>query len=82
MPISQLNTDVRAVFGRQVKRYRLEAGLTQDIASERCGIYRTYLSRIEVGCANPTVNVMAALADTLHIELYKLFLEPPMISFP
>lgn len=70
-----MNEDARAVFGRQVRRCRLEAGLTQELASERCGISCTHLSRIEGGIANPTVMVMAALADTLHVDLYKLFLE-------
>ena len=74
---ARLKTDARTVFGRQVRRCRLNAGLTQDAVSEMCGIYRTYLSRIENGTANPTIFLMAALADTLHIDLCELFLSPP-----
>lgn len=65
--------DMKVVVGRQVRRLRLEAGLTQDIVAERCGIFRTYLSRIECGNANPTVTVLEALAGTLNVEVQELF---------
>lgn len=67
--------DVKAVIGRQVKRLRQESGATQDELAERCGIYRTYLSRIEGGMANPTVTVLAALAIALGVEIQDLFRE-------
>ncbi|MFY8044694.1 MAG: helix-turn-helix domain-containing protein, partial [Rhodoferax sp.] len=37
---------------------RLESQLTQEVLAERCGIFRTYLSRIESGVANPTLVVL------------------------
>jgi transcriptional regulator with XRE-family HTH domain len=70
----QSNENMSVIFGRHVRNYRHEAGLTQADASARCGIYQNYLSRIESGKANPTINIMAALAETLHIELYKLLM--------
>jgi transcriptional regulator with XRE-family HTH domain len=68
-------TDFKKIVGRQVRKLRLEAGLTQDVLSERCGIYRTYLSRIEAGSANPTLLVMIALASTLDVHVCELFHE-------
>lgn len=65
--------DFKKVVGKQVKKLRLKAGLTQDVLSERCGIYRTYLSRIEAGSANPTLLVMIALASTLDVHVCELF---------
>lgn len=67
------NDDMKVIVGRQVRRLRREAGLTQDVVSERCGIFRTYLSRIESGAANPTVTVLVALAATLNVEVQELF---------
>lgn len=43
------------------------AELSQEVLSERCGIFRTYLSRIESGAANPTLLVLVALADSLGV---------------
>jgi transcriptional regulator with XRE-family HTH domain len=65
--------DFKKTVGRQVRKFRLQAGLTQDVLSERCGIYRTYLSRIEAGSANPTLLVMIALATTLDVHVCELF---------
>jgi transcriptional regulator with XRE-family HTH domain len=51
------------------------SGATQDEVAERCGIYRTYLSRIEHGTANPSIRVLVALATTLNVKLTDLLLE-------
>jgi len=65
--------DFKKVLGSRVLRMRHSAGLTQSALSERCGIYRTYLSRIEAGAANPTIMVVAALAASLHVPISELF---------
>jgi transcriptional regulator with XRE-family HTH domain len=72
---AKLNSHVQETLSRQVKAFRAEAGLTQQALAERCGIYRTYLSRIESGDANPSIGVLIALANTLNIEIYKFFVE-------
>jgi transcriptional regulator with XRE-family HTH domain len=71
----QLNSAIQETLGRQVRAFRTEAGLTQQMLADKCGIYRTYLSRIEGGDANPSLNVLAALADTLNIEIQQLLVE-------
>lgn len=68
-----IRPDIKKIVGHNIKRLRLKAGLTQDVLSERCGIFRTYLSRVEVGSANPTLLVLMALATTLHVEPAELF---------
>ena len=67
--------DIRVVLGRQVRRLRKEAGLSQEVVAEHCSIFRTYLSRIENGTANPSVTVVAALATTLGVGVWDLFVE-------
>jgi transcriptional regulator with XRE-family HTH domain len=71
----KLNSQVQDTLSRQVKTFRSQAGLTQQMLADKCGIYRTYLSRIEGGSANPSVAVLIALANTLNVEVYKLFVE-------
>jgi transcriptional regulator with XRE-family HTH domain len=70
-----IKVDFKIVVGKQVKRLRLKAGMTQDVLSERCGIYRTYLSRIEAGSANPTLLILIALSETLDVHISALFEE-------
>lgn len=65
----------KPIVGKKVKFLRMQAGMTQDILSERCGIFRTYLSRIESGVANPTLLVLIALAEALEVLPGDLFRE-------
>lgn len=70
-----VHSDLQKVFGDHVRQHRHSAGMTQDVLAEKCGIYRTYLSRIEGGTANPTLLVLGALADSLHVDLCELIRE-------
>jgi transcriptional regulator with XRE-family HTH domain len=60
-------------FGRCVRQLRLETGLSQTEFGERCGFYQTYLSRIETGQANPTLNAMEVIANGLGLTIYQLW---------
>ena len=60
-------------FGRCVRKLRMEAGLNQTEFGERCGFYQTYLSRIENGQANPTLNAIEVIANALGLTVYELW---------
>ena len=66
-------------FGLKVKELRAEAEVTQEELAERVGVFRTYMSRIETGEANPTLTVIHALAGALDVEVQQLF-EPAAAS--
>ena len=51
----------------------MERGLTQEDLSEHCGLFRTYMSRIETGQANPTLTMIHALATSLGVTVPELF---------
>jgi transcriptional regulator with XRE-family HTH domain len=72
----QTKMDIRDIVGGHVRRLRTEANLTQQFLADSCDIYRTYLSRIESGTANPTIKVLAALAETLKVEIGEFFKTP------
>jgi transcriptional regulator with XRE-family HTH domain len=42
------------------------------VFGERCGFYQTYLSRIENGRANPTLNAIEVIANTLGMTVFEL----------
>jgi transcriptional regulator with XRE-family HTH domain len=60
-------------FGECVREMRLELGLSQVEFGERCGFYQTYLSRIENGQANPTLNAVEVIANALGLTVFELF---------
>lgn len=64
---------IQALFGAHLKKLRLQAGLSQEAFADKCGLDRTYVSGIERGVRNPTLEVINTLAAGLEIELSKLF---------
>ncbi|ULR30027.1 helix-turn-helix domain-containing protein [Dickeya fangzhongdai] len=74
MLIRMENTkNITVRFGQRVKTLRLQAGLSQEAFADKCGLDRTYISGIERGVRNPTLEVIGVIADGLGIELSKLF---------
>lgn len=62
----------KILFGKRVKLLRLQAGLSQEAFAHKCGLDRTYVSGIERGLRNPTLEVIAILANGLDIEIKNL----------
>jgi transcriptional regulator with XRE-family HTH domain len=60
-------------FGSCIRSLRLQAGLSQVEFGEKCGFYQTYLSRIENGNANPSLNAIEVIANALGLTVFQLF---------
>lgn len=67
-------TSLRKRFGLRVKQLRQATGLSQEAFADRCGFARSYMSRIERGGANPSLDAVQDLADALGVEVAKLFI--------
>lgn len=64
--------DWRAVVGKNVRRLRLARRLTQEQLAFDAAIDLTYLGGIERGKRNPSLLVMAGIADALAVEIEEL----------
>ena len=60
-------------LGLRVKQLRAELGFTQEELADRCGMFRTYMSRIESGAANPTLTMLHTIAAALNVHVKALF---------
>ncbi len=60
--------DMRKLVGRNVRRVRLERGLTQEQFAERSGFTQQYLSGLENGRRNPTIVTLFELAQALEVD--------------
>jgi len=60
-------------LGSCIRELRQQIGLSQVEFGERCGFYQTYLSRVERGQANPTINAIEVIANTLGMTVFELF---------
>jgi transcriptional regulator with XRE-family HTH domain len=59
-------------FGRNVSRFRDQAGLSQDKLAEKADVDRTYLSGIERGVRNPGIKIVIRIARALRISVNQL----------
>jgi len=64
--------DIRAVLGRNVRSYRELKGLSQEALAFDADLHRTYVSGVERGVRNPTVLIVAKLANALGVAPCKL----------
>jgi transcriptional regulator with XRE-family HTH domain len=67
--------DWPAVLGKNVRKYRQQRKLTQEQLAFQANIDLTYMGGIERGKRNPSLSVMARIADALEIQLPKLLSE-------
>jgi len=75
------NADVTALspkraFGLRIKQLRDESGLSEKDLADAARLFRTYMSRIETGLANPNLTVICALSEALNISPSELLMPP------
>lgn len=59
-------------FGKNVKAERIRAGYSQETLSEKMGVNREYISRIERGVQNMSLVKINALANMLETDIIHL----------
>lgn len=72
--------DVRRVIGANVRRFRLDADLTQARVAELMGVDRAYVSALERGERNPTVLSLFLVAQALDIHIARFFDESAVLA--
>ncbi len=60
--------DIRKQVGLNVQRIRRNRGWSQEELAFNSGLHRTYISGIERGIRNPTLTVLARLANALDVQ--------------
>ena len=69
--------DVRQTIGWNLRRLRVEVGLSQERLALESGIDRAYVGRVERGKENVTVSTLEAFSKTLNVHVSQLFREVP-----
>jgi len=65
-------TNLGQRFGKRVRSIRQRKAWSLEELAERAGMHVTYLSSIERGHRNPTLNVIGSLASALGVSLSEL----------
>ena len=65
--------DVRKTIGWNLRRLRVDRGLSQERLALEAGIDRSYIGRVERGMENVTVSTLEAISLTLDVHVSELF---------
>lgn len=74
--------DGRARVAWHVRRLRVERGLSQEALAVDAGVDRGYVSGIERGTFNPTVEILDRLAAALSVDVGEFLLLPASDAVP
>jgi len=64
-------------LGERIRTLRRKKRLTQQDLAERAGVDPKYIGQIERAETNPTIKIIARIAEELDISLPELFTFPP-----
>nr|WP_202419630.1 helix-turn-helix transcriptional regulator [Pseudoduganella guangdongensis] len=64
---------LRKSFGERVRQLRRDAGVSQEDFADKCGFARSYMSRIERGTSNLSLDGIERLAQAFGLSIEDLF---------
>ena len=63
----------KELIGLRIKDLRKRRGLSQEELAERAETSANYLSRMERGTENPTLDMLIKIAHALGVEMWEIF---------
>jgi transcriptional regulator with XRE-family HTH domain len=73
MEDQDLTRRARLAFGRAMRQRRKALGLSQEELGDRAGLEQSYISNIEAGVRNVSIDNIARIAKSLDVEIAALF---------
>ena len=70
-----MSLEIAIRFGNAIRAIRRRANISQEELAARCGLHRTYVSDVELGKRNVSLENIDRLACALDISLVDLFEE-------
>ena len=64
--------DICEKFGKRVKKARNDMGVSQEELAHRADSNRTYISDVERGTRNPSIEVVERIAKALNVTIGSL----------
>jgi len=63
----------KKLLGQRIQEIRKNKGWSQEALSEKAETSQNYLSRIESGKENPTLDMLIKLSRALEVEMWEMF---------
>ena len=62
-------------FGRAIRKLRRERNISQEKLADLCTLHRTYISDVELGKRNVSLENISRIACALNVSITELFEE-------
>ena len=72
-PEQRLPNEVTIAIGKNLRRFRLAAALTQEQLAYNAEVERSRISKLESGLVNPSVHTLATICHCLGVTFPMLF---------
>lgn len=76
------NSKTKVILGKNVRYYRHMNNLTQEKLAERCDLSTRYISDIENGNGNISVDTLAKISTMLNVNAFQLIKEKNIKELP
>ena len=70
-----MQEEIRVAYGKAVRAIRQNKKISQEELGDLCGLHRTYISDIELGKRNVSLENIDKIAHALQMKKSELFIE-------
>lgn len=66
-------TKFTEIVAKNVKKYRIQKGISQEELAARAGFYRSYINLLETARRSPSAYTLHRIAKALRISIIKIY---------
>lgn len=70
-----MNESVLLKFGKVIRTMRQSKNISQEQLADQCGLHRTYISDVELGKRNVSLENIERIAHALETTMATIFIE-------
>ena len=70
-----MSINILSAYGSTIRKIRQSQNISQEKFADLCGLHRTYISDVELGKRNVSLENIEKIADALNITVSELFKE-------
>lgn len=68
-----MKSEIFLKYGQVVRKIRLEKGISQETLADLSGLHRTYMSDVELGKRNVSLENIDRIANALEVSISEIF---------
>lgn len=70
-----MQNDIQILFGQAIRKFRTQKQISQEAFADMCSLHRTYISDIERGLRNVSIENIEKMAKALDMKISDIFKE-------